>query len=1369
MEQRGRTDGRQLPIERPETANSVAPVASSVNAMPGHANRPLVLAQRPILGANSARCCWLQLVSCLIACSEREPDWALMPDSYPYEQLDGPRFQRLAQTLLVSEHPGLQCFPLSGADGGRDAAEMLATESTRLVDSLVFQVKFREQQPLGVPTTRNLYKWLTDSLIEELPNLRELASRGTREYVVITNIKGTGTLDTGLRDKINDWCSKNLPLITRFWWRDDLDARLLGRYDLIFHFNLFTGTEAVRAFLEESYRNQAEPSDTIRISNRSPAVTALLAYIADQHRIESTLRFEQADLPSSPILDFFIDVQAEFSRATREAKPISDWISSTEKRLGQFSETPDSDGDAYANHFSPTRQSDFSFSTTSGAGTAELMLSGDIPTKALRTVLQGAPGQGKSTLGQYICQVHRARLLRHEGDQAKLPSSHRHSPLRLPIRVELKHLATWFTGMNPWTSERESASQSWAKSLESFIAAHIRYSSGGMILTITDLCAILSRTPSFIFLDGLDEIADIELRRTIVEAVEASLGRLEALGADMQVVVTSRPAIFVKAPGFSQKGFLYLALSTLNRQLINRYTDVWINARDMPEDRARELRHVLDTNLEQSHVAELARNPMQLAILLWLIYVKGWSLPNKRTALYEQYLTAALDRESKKSVAVLETRDRLMEIHGYLGWVLHCRAESANLQYASGDITSDELRELITSFLIYEQRSTDLVGKLIEGTERVYVLVSRIEGKHEFAVQPLREFFAARFLYKTAPNSTSADPANGALPDRLEQLVRNPYWLNVARFFCGWYDKGELAGLSRQLRDLCQDSDYRLLGHPRYLIACILQDYTVAESQRDIRELVAAMSDDLGLRLLTGSGGATSGVRRAPDEPLLPIDGGREFYVECLRNAMLTAKTEEEATDLSIAIGNNDPPESRARWWLGLEQHEQLSRLRWLRRGVQASCMQHISLDDALRLFDPTNSSRLDWVRCVESGRFDVAFHDADRLERFIEILGEGFSPLIFSYRQPIAGDLWTLPFVLDADWLFAARENIKSPAIHWPGEDNTPPQVSPSLRSRVEALRGILPPAEHNDGVAGVSPLAQSLAMLSEKARAVFGESWAAWRAALICGTIPRQSTKKSVSFFDTGSLLSERARRARLSSRDLAFWQSAIAEVDRSFGARMALCAALFSWADPDILQRVLPLLYGIWNDFTSYDMYNLYFFINSMASVSGVGQSAPKRLRGDIFDSMPDIPASMCSLLVMRCEDSAQPAILDNMYRQLPDMMTSQHAHSGLVADVLLGKLFERFDRNTDPRSFLHKVKFVYGASIRTRSFTRVYRGLFGITRKTQAEIARSVLSAPREFPQALVINADLVAGIRVGNNVRPLAAIANEQKWLPGLPC
>src|SRR5688572_22405260 len=102
--------------------------------------------------------------------------------------------------------------------------------------------------------------------------------------------------------------------------------------------------------------------------------------------------------------------------------------------------------------------------------------------------------------------------------------------------------------------------------------------------------------------------------------------------------------------------------------------------------------------------------------------------------------------------------------------------------------------------------------------ERIIFIVSRIQGTFEFEVQPLREYFAARHLYVTAPYAPSGFRQKGTLPDRFDAIAPSPYWLNVTRFFSGCFDKGELPCLLDRLRRLAEE-EYELTNQPQRLAA----------------------------------------------------------------------------------------------------------------------------------------------------------------------------------------------------------------------------------------------------------------------------------------------------------------------------------------------------------------------------------------------------------------------------------------------------------------------------------------------------------------------------------------------------------------------
>src|SRR5207237_4956 len=97
-----------------------------------------------------------------------------------------------------------------------------------------------------------------------------------------------------------------------------------------------------------------------------------------------------------------------------------------------------------------------------------------------------------------------------------------------------------------------------------------------------------------------------------------------------------------------------------------------------------------------------------------------------------------------------------------------------------------------------------------------------VEGTYEFEVQPLREYFAARHLYETAPYSPPGAERGGTKPDRFDALARDFYWLNVTRFFAGCFSKGELPALVDRLQQLAKESPFCWTNHPRVLAAMLL-------------------------------------------------------------------------------------------------------------------------------------------------------------------------------------------------------------------------------------------------------------------------------------------------------------------------------------------------------------------------------------------------------------------------------------------------------------------------------------------------------------------------------------------------------------------
>ena len=147
-----------------------------------------------------------------------------------------------------------------------------------------------------------------------------------------------------------------------------------------------------------------------------------------------------------------------------------------------------------------------------------------------------------------------------------------------------------------------------------------------------------------------------------------------------------------------------------------------------------------------------------------------------------------------------------------------------------------------------------LADNLFQGTvERVGALVSRVQGTFEFEVQPLREYFAARHLHKTAPYSPPGNPKTGTRPERFATLCKSLYWTNVTRFFCGFYDVGELPSLVDGIIGLAEETGYSSINQPRRLAMMLLGDHVFTQSPRSVRQLINFVTKEPGFQRITAA------------------------------------------------------------------------------------------------------------------------------------------------------------------------------------------------------------------------------------------------------------------------------------------------------------------------------------------------------------------------------------------------------------------------------------------------------------------------------------------------------------------------------------
>jgi hypothetical protein len=687
--------------------------------------------------------------------------------------------------------------------------------------------------------------------------------------------------------------------------------------------------------------------------------SALRAYLGGQMEADDRVQFRQARLDGPTVESMFVDVPFG-CKFTSPSAALLQRIA--EEHPGEAA----TDDDVVA------------------TGAAQAMLH---PSWSGNALIIGGPGQGKSTLLQYICQFHRARYLgrpEYSGQvQGLRPLT---SVSRVPIKIELRRYAEWAAadlGLG------QPASRGW-QPLELFLLQELGRGSGQHPFTADHLTALVARYPLLIALDGLDEVANLEHREMVADAISAMAARLAPNSQDIVIVVTSRPghmkSRLMNAPEFPR--FNLLKLGPLLRL---QYLDRWISVSGLAPTQAKGLRDKYLSHEELPHIRDLASYPMQFAILLHLLRDRGL-FPKQRTELYEEYLKAFLDREETEDKDPLLSTQRtvLEQVHAYLGWYLQSTAESRG---DAGQLPREELRRQLQIYFADRPAGLDFADKLFSSMEsRVLCLVERENG-FQFEVQSLREYFAALYVHE------NADPRGrgNSRGDCFEAMVRRPYWLNVCRFFVGMFTSIEVRGIYSTLAGLMDGADPGLATHLRLVAAHLLDDRCYeGQPDRELLPIVQFILDGPGARL------AEDGFLDDSGAPLkFSEDAGRQQAIEWLK-LQLPSNVRDLGRSQALAAclsRNSAADEDLRSWWWSFYQPS----LEWLAVATEIglSARTHEEEDKLNVAACSASSSELQWAtELLLLGGYPG--HSAATLRLAREELNEGMFPGIGSPNSPL-------------------------------------------------------------------------------------------------------------------------------------------------------------------------------------------------------------------------------------------------------------------------------------------------------------------------------------------------------------------------------
>lgn len=1238
--------------------------------------------------------------------------------TYLYENSNAERFQQLCQSLLLPEYPLLQCFPVGQRDGGRDGLDP-ETQT-------ILQVKFKRADEAENAD------WLIESLEGELPKILKLVARGAKRYIMMTNARGTAHLDGGRIDRVQAWFDANLPIPATCLWRDEVDRRL----------------DDASAGLKLKYSEVLALEDGIELvfnlalgSDSARQQDALRSFVAAQFEKDRTVKFKQVSL-SNDLLDLFIDVPIGFPRKAVEDRSAT----SGSRKLKSFFAAAgmnrtfmfDDDGAGPELYI----ESDTGGIRRFNLGAAEVLLGEPAQHHLKLVVLEGAPGQGKSTLAQYVCQIHRAKYLNKHRTLSGIPASQKQSGFRIPLKVDLRDYAAFLAGHSPFGIASDGGRP---LSLDVFLAQLISYQSGGIDYNSHDLLGLVKSVPTLLFLDGLDEVADLNARESLINSLGEALARWGEFDADVQVVITSRPSVFGRPLSFDRFGFTTLTLQNIDSARVNEYADKWISARGLDPQEKLEVKKILREKLELAHIRDLTRNPMQLTILLSLIHQIGHSLPDQRTDLYSRYVDLFLTREADKSLLVRENRQILLEFIEFLAWTLQSEAES---EKTAGSVSAATLQALAESFLESGGQPSDLAHNLFGGgLERIFVLVERIEGLYEFEVQPLREFFCAQYLYSTAPVGTYRVSAlRGDRAQRFEALASNPFWLNVCRFYAGCYERGEIASIILSLEEMIQTGSVAVSQQARRVGLALLQDWVFSSVKYPQARLIRAVFDGAGVQMLL------FGEMRGVDEMRLDKECGRDVLRDELFSHLRTRPIGGRTSALCYLIKLNGGSGLQSDFSELLKGTVGPQRSSLLLRMMRSGAMSSIEPAEAWALVDEDSPGEQELgVRCSEMLRAEpnLAISMPGLVDRYPKIVLRGLAGLTFATGGALAA-FATMMTVGPWHFLRLQRMNGWDPVgrDQLREGDRTPLEIVEfvSLAANVD----VEPERFYNAD----EPALEVWSSTIEAARSSFGENWGAFSLALrAAGSTPSQSLPSGAELlFEPSIPLALRARHARLRRSGPDWWrlelQKAASQVERAFWAAMVIC-----WSPVKCLFDLQPEVDEI---VTSLDVDGFEALKRSVTYVAEMDEKRADRRRLEVANLSAFNPSS--AILVALALRKPLSNLRFGKEQSRVEPLKSYLSQARKLDEVSVPPSWK------DNEAALDWAREIEALEWRPASLAGISNRHLREARLT-ADSAELVVESVQEFPAELVARAssDILRRYRP----RSLSSTAREQNWSFGV--
>ncbi len=772
--------------------------------------------------------------------------------TYDFSRFSTQSFERFAQALAVLKFgPTTQIFG-AGKDGAREATfegKIKLTNEQIWDGYTVIQAKY-QVVPGQLPQNA---AWVIRQIDLELGKFADV-KRGLRQpdyYVLVTNVRlsaaaadASGSGEGGI-DKVEAHLRKKCSALGMkgwvLWHADSLETLLDTEPTLKTSFDFWiTPGDVLTAALKKLQ------DDTVE--------TFLPTYLRSNFRNYRDVKTKDAGQTTGRRIfldNIFVDLPIdEYSLYYDELEVSEDEFDEAESLLDgppDQDEINSADDDA-----EPPRDDDGGHPLNIAKTIIERCADTFKPPEneechALRTrnclVVMGGPGQGKSTLMQFIGQFFRARLLKAmPGNTEDLPEfielvlSRANDeglplvgPARFPISVDLPVFAD---------ALNRSVLQNKPYSLLQHIAGLVAAGQGE--LSVLSLRRWLSAVPSIFILDGLDEVPHSSNRSQVVSAISDLIDALNDINADYFSIVTSRPQGYQN--DLPSKVWSHWEMAALKQTEALRYGGQLASVLVADDLRRLEIIDTLRVASCEETTAPLMTSPLQVSLLFALVETRN-NIPKDRWTLFYRYYEILRDREISKGGEsgglIGQYKSEIDRLHYETGYLLHARGEESG--GAHSFLTESEFHSVVSHQLQrsgYDEDLATLADKIVQlATHRLVFLRSRTDGEIAFEVRSLQEFMAAARIM-TSPEA--------AIKGRLREIAGITHWLHVFKIACSKvYSSAELEELRDDIITIIDGLDHgdretedALIKSGALLAAQLLQDGIAGQTPQAKRSLL---------------------------------------------------------------------------------------------------------------------------------------------------------------------------------------------------------------------------------------------------------------------------------------------------------------------------------------------------------------------------------------------------------------------------------------------------------------------------------------------------------------------------------------------------